>query len=633
MSFLTPLALIGALLAIPIILLYMLRLRRREVLVSSTYLWQQLLQDNEANTPWQRLRRNLLLLLQLLILAALVLAMARPFITVPAVSAGQIILLLDASASMNATDMDGQSRFAAAQQEARNIVNTLGASDSMTVIRVTDVPEVIAPATSDRLALLAAIGSAQPSRASADWSSALTLAIGGLSSGGDFNLVVISDGGLGDPALLPEIPAEVSYIPVGREDNNIAISALATRALPGQNPQLFTQLTNYGSEEVEVVFSLTIDGELFTSSFYTIPASSDVSLVSEALPPGFAVIEAALTLPASSTQVDYLAEDNRAWAVASGAATRRALLMTEGNLFIEQALRSLPGVVAFQGDLERGLPAQPFDLYIFDGWLPPTLPEGDLLLINPPRSTPLFTVGAEVRGVQPARVQQDDPRMTFVDFNNVSILAYRQVTEATWANALIRSGDDPLLLAGDIDGRQVAILTFDIHNSDLPLQITWPILMANLLDWYAPQNVITTSSALNVGDSLLLRPPLTADLLRFTLPDGRQRDIPVDRRSIIYAETDLTGVYRLDVLEGETISQSQLFTVNLFDPGESDIAPQPSITLGGTVITPDTGDEVGQLELWPLVALLALLILLIEWYVYHQRLKTPPVLLRRPTTG
>src|SRR5690606_15632148 len=104
MSFLTPLAFLGALLAIPILLLYMLRLRRREVTVSSTFLWQQILRDREANTPWQRLRRNLLLFLQLLILALLVFALARPFIVVPSVGAGQIALLLDASASMNATD-------------------------------------------------------------------------------------------------------------------------------------------------------------------------------------------------------------------------------------------------------------------------------------------------------------------------------------------------------------------------------------------------------------------------------------------------------------------------------------------------------------------------------------------------
>lgn len=96
MSFLTPLALIALALAIPILLMYMLRLRRREVVVSSTFLWRQIVRDQEANTPWQRLRRNLLLFLQLLILLLLVLALARPYITVPAVSSGRTALLIDA---------------------------------------------------------------------------------------------------------------------------------------------------------------------------------------------------------------------------------------------------------------------------------------------------------------------------------------------------------------------------------------------------------------------------------------------------------------------------------------------------------------------------------------------------------
>ena len=86
MSLLTPTALALLALSIPILLLWMLKLRRRNVTVSSTMLWSKLLRDREANAPWQKLRRNLLLLLQLAILAALVLALARPFIPVPAVA-------------------------------------------------------------------------------------------------------------------------------------------------------------------------------------------------------------------------------------------------------------------------------------------------------------------------------------------------------------------------------------------------------------------------------------------------------------------------------------------------------------------------------------------------------------------
>ena len=75
MHFLTPLGFLLAGLAIPILLLYMLKLRRRQVQVSSTFLWVQLLRDQQANAPWQKLKRNLLLILQLLILAALVIAL------------------------------------------------------------------------------------------------------------------------------------------------------------------------------------------------------------------------------------------------------------------------------------------------------------------------------------------------------------------------------------------------------------------------------------------------------------------------------------------------------------------------------------------------------------------------------
>lgn len=155
LSFLTPLALGLAALAVPIVLLYMLRLRRTETPISSTFLWQQLLRDREANAPWQRLRPSWLLLLQLLILAALVIALARPFIEVKTVSTGRTVLLLDASASMAATDVE-PSRFEAARATALEMVDLLGAGDTMTVIRVAEAPEVLASASRDPLVLRAA---------------------------------------------------------------------------------------------------------------------------------------------------------------------------------------------------------------------------------------------------------------------------------------------------------------------------------------------------------------------------------------------------------------------------------------------------------------------------------------------
>ena len=78
----------------------MLRLRREERTVSSTYLWQHLVRDVEANAPWQRLRRSLLLLIQLLLAALLVAVVARPVSERPAGLARDLVLVIDASASM-----------------------------------------------------------------------------------------------------------------------------------------------------------------------------------------------------------------------------------------------------------------------------------------------------------------------------------------------------------------------------------------------------------------------------------------------------------------------------------------------------------------------------------------------------
>ncbi len=374
MAFLTPLAFIGGLLAIPIILLYMLRLRRREVTISSTFLWQQILQDKEANTPWQRLRRNLLLLLQLIILALLVIALARPFVTVPAVSTGQIAVLLDASASMNATDVSDGSRFDEAKRQALSIVDTMNPGDSMTVIRVAGSPEVLIPYTDDRAQLRDAISAAQPSDASADWNAALTLAAAGSAGAADFNAVIIGDGGLGSAVNLPAIPGDLRYVPVGQSNDNLAISALATRALPGQPPQLFAQITNYGDDDARVIFDLRVDGELFTADEQVVAAHSQLAIPDLVLPDQFTTLQAGLTIPVSSTYTDYLAEDNRAWAISTDTGMRRVLLMSAGgNLFLEQVLRSLPGVELTVGDTSRGLPASDYDLYVLDGWTPPIL--------------------------------------------------------------------------------------------------------------------------------------------------------------------------------------------------------------------------------------------------------------------
>ncbi len=635
MSFLDPLALLGGLIAIPIILLYMLRLRRREVLVSSTFLWQQLLEDKEANTPWQRLRRNLLLLLQLIIVALLVLALARPFVTVPSFTGGQTAVLIDASASMNATDSeDGRTRFELAVEQARELVGTLGIGDQMMIIRVGAVPQVLVPFTESIVPLHEALDGIEAGNDGADWVSALTLAAGS-SDSPDLRIIIISDGGIGEAASLPPIPGELVYLPVGISDNNLAITALATRELQDRPPQLFAQVTNYGGQDVEADIVLRIDGQLSAAEPIQVAAHSSVSLtLDDVLPPDFTTVEATLV---NFSNADYLALDNSASAVHEGQTSRTVLVMTEGNLFLEQVLRSMPGIQAFQGNIEAGLPTRAFDLYIFDRWLPPALPEGDIFFINPPATTPLFTVGDVVGNTQNIIIKPNDPRTAFLDFSDVNILQFQQVQDSGWADVLISADGGPLLLAGVEDGRQVAVLTFALHESDLPLRVAWPVMMANLLQWFTPSNLIETPNGLAIGQALAIQPPVEADTIQIIAPDDTVYNLPVERETVIFDETFTAGIYQLRAMRAGEVLVEQPFSVNLFDEGESNIAPVMSeLQIGEATVESTVEEEQGELEFWSYLAFFALLIMLVEWYLHHRRLRLPvaplPTERKRATT-
>ncbi|MGE5223921.1 MAG: vWA domain-containing protein, partial [Omnitrophica WOR_2 bacterium] len=237
MNLLSPVFLLFGLLAIPILILYMLKLRRREVPVSSSLLWSMVLRDRQANAPWQRIKRNLLLFLQLLILAALVLALARPAFSAPNIATGSLVILLDASASMNATDVL-PSRFEAARSIARGLIDNLGTGSRMSLILVGRQPQVLASSEQDKSELHRALDSAAPTQGSADWQAAFALAAGAADSSGDRNgqktsTIIVSDGGLPKEGL-PPLPGEVRYIPVGKSADNLAIDAMALRAAGGR---------------------------------------------------------------------------------------------------------------------------------------------------------------------------------------------------------------------------------------------------------------------------------------------------------------------------------------------------------------------------------------------------------------
>src|SRR5688572_18044733 len=157
-------AAIAAAIAIPaLLILYFLKLRRREMAVSSTILWKKAIQDLQVNAPFQRLRRNLLLFLQLLLLALLILALAKPVVNVTPTPGATTVILIDRSASMSAKNADGKTnRLDEAKRRARELVDAMPRDATAMVIAFDDRPEMMQPWTSDANLLRKAIDNVRP---------------------------------------------------------------------------------------------------------------------------------------------------------------------------------------------------------------------------------------------------------------------------------------------------------------------------------------------------------------------------------------------------------------------------------------------------------------------------------------
>jgi Ca-activated chloride channel homolog len=621
MGFLTPLALTFAALSIPVLILYMLKLRRRDVLVSSTLLWQRLLRDREANAPWQRLRRNLLLFLQLTILALLTLALARPFVPSPVIAVGSVVVLLDASASMQATDV-APSRFDAALRVAREVVDGLGTGDAATIIAVGPQPQVLASATSDRALLRGALDRATPTAGAADWEAAFALASAGLSGSADVKTVIISDGAL--PAALPTLAGEARLVRVGGGSDNLSIAALATRE-GDAGPQAFLRIVNYSDIDTEPRVEFSADGTLFDARWLSVPAGGSADLTLTDLPYDMQVLSARLVVD------DALSIDNVAWAVYTPPASGRVLLVSDGNLFLERALGALPSVELTRLSPDQPLPSEPYDLYVYDRVITDTLPAGNFWLVGPSTSLSLIGGGAEggngfsieVGGVFTATavtdVAADDPLLRYVDLSSVHVLQARRVEPPPGARVLVDAQGGPLLFIAERPAGRLAVLTFDLHDSDLPLQIAFPILTANLADWLLPQGAARFPATVRPGDAVLIPPDPGATGISVIAPDGERYAISVGEQAPVFVATDQLGVYLVEQMgQAGDVLQSAAFAVNLFDGTESDIAPREMVMIGQAEVAAKPEQEEGRREFWPWLAGVALCVVAVEWWAYQR---------------
>ena len=259
---------------------------------------------------------------------------------------------------------------------------------------------------------------------------------------------------------------------------------------------------------------------------------------------------------------------------------------------------------------------------MLDGFMPAQVPSGNLLVFAPPNSA-LVSVSGTIPYPVVGTIAVNDPLLRFVDFSGTHIGEARKLITPSWAQVLARTGDgDPLIIAGETGGRRVAVVAFDLHKSDLPLQIAFPILVANLVGWLQPPSAVDAPPLLGAGDPISIRANPSADEITVTAPgeggSGRRTTLKPSAQ-MSFAGTDELGVYTVQqTAKGKPLGDPEQFAVNLFSREESDITPHTDLAFTGTGQPPATGQLERPLEIWPWVLLASLVILSIEWWFYNR---------------
>ena len=624
-----PLALIG-LLALPVIVaFYMLRLRRRDIPVGSTFLWEQLVRDVEANAPWQRLRFSWLLLVQLLIALIVVIAAVRPFTTVDSDLAANVVLIIDTSAGM-ASQGDDEDRIGLARERAREVVERLPVGGRITVVSAADTADVLVSETDDREAALDAIDRIQATELPGDLTDALALSSALAARDAESSVVIVTDaagervpeGGVGAPVLVEQ---------VGSTDANQAIAALsALRRSGGAQLDLFVAVSNPSGADATRRLEILADGELVDARDLAIPAGQRAEVLITTVPAVTRTVEARLA------GTDALASDDRAFAVVPAESRTRALLVGEGNAYLESALALLPRLELFAvGDegyadaLEEAEAAgTPYGLFVFDGLLPEEEPPGPAIYIDPPEDGPFGAVAGRIESPVIDRSDPDEPLLRFVDLGTVHIGRARDVELATGMRAVAGTpAGSPLIAVGEVERQRIGLLTFALAESDLPLQVAFPLLMSNMVEALLPAGEGILPSSTTLGETLTLDVDPRIERVRVTTGEGAgatEQELPVvgGRLTLPGAETvgvrEVTAISEVAELDGLSLGRT---AVNLFSADESDVDPgdpQALVDMGRVTPGGETATQPTRAEWWWPLALAALALLAAEWLLFHR---------------
>lgn len=643
-----------------IVLLYFLKLRRTPLQVPSTYLWTRTVEDMHVNSIWQKLRRSLLLFLQLLAVGLLMLACLRLGCQGEALEGERFIFLVDQSSSMSAIDTpDKQTRLDVAKNEIKTLIDRMPAGAAAMLISFSDRAvvqqsytvnksllkrKVDAIAQSQRAtdiseALQAAAGLANPGRTS-DRESKIDVQVAeGLSA----MMHIFSDGGvkkipgfsLGN--LTPE------YHAIGSVDPpvNVGITAFSINDQldHGDQIQVFARLQNSGLNDTSVDVSLYVDNRLFDAKANVNVAALGSTNLNFDLTSLIGTVDNAIPIRLKIETEDIYLQDNEAFSVLNPARLANVLVVSDQPRYFRIAMatdrvgkiakvqiedRAFLDDKTFQEQSALGF----YDLIIFDQCVPQTMPTANTVFWGTVPNLSEWSSGKKVDVSPVIDVDATHPLMQSVQLGSVTILSSHVIEGPPGSISLVDSVEGSIMMLGPRGGFQDLVIGFSLIgsdengsvsiNSDWSRRLGFPVFMQNLLVYLGGTSRFSTSANHRPGDLVSFRSRLPYPSVEVALPNKKK--IKLSSRSdnsFVLSSTNDSGIY--EVREASSDQIDQLLAVNLLDRRESDLTVRDEMELGYIKVDGTRTSAPARKEFWPWIVLLALLVVMVEWYIYNRR--------------
>jgi hypothetical protein len=610
MNLTNPDALLWAVLAVPVALLFLLKVRVRRVPVSTGMFWRRIFEQKQSRSLWRSLRHLLSLLAQLFFLGLLVAALAAPVPHGEAQRARRLVLVLDNSASMTATDV-APSRLDRAKEEARRIVAGLRSQDELAVVAGGMPPQVVCGFTSHRGTLRKAVDGVPATHGPTRVREAVELARRLVADHENGRIVVLSDGGFAGAEELARAE-DVRWIVVGQRSGNVGITAFQARRNLSDPAgyEVFVEVAHHadGEERAEGRLVVELNGnEVDVIPLNLAPNETWRHVIQNTSVPGG-------HLRARVEYEDALAADNEAWAVLPPLEARAVHLMTPANLYLEKVFEANPLVKLTAGDKA---PAPADAVRVFYRKVPGKLPAGPLLVIDPEVGCDLWQLDKPL--VNPIVTLQDreSPLMANVKLDQFFLSQARRLVFSDKVKPLVRplataETGDPVYCAIERPEGRVLVLALSLEEGNLPLRVAFPILVANALNGFSRQRE-ELREAQRTGAVLEVELPGDEPFV-LQAPDGTSRPLRAERGRAILGPFDRCGVWRV---VGEDADAALVeIACNLADSRESDLRP-PSGAESNRADLPAGG--LLQHPVWYYLLAVAGLFTVMEWYLYQRR--------------